>query len=163
MITYSSCLQLVPFCFVLWCFWFYFWCLYYCFACSKLTEISLNCHFISTWRQVHDALPLVSHYIYLNFYGKIQRETKKMYGKHAQWNKLKKETDSPTLWRKEMKKGIFSYIGDRNDEHHQVCYFCTFQIHLITILIYLITILTCEWLCLNCWRNGPPDSEVFHL
>lgn len=165
MITYSSCLQVVPFCSVLCSFWFYFLCLYYCFTltCSKLTEIILSYHFISTWHQVHYAPPLVSQYIYLHFYGKVQKGTKKMYGKQAQWNKLKKEIDSLHIMEKGNEKRNIYYRGDRNDEHHYVCHFHTFQIYLITVLIYLITVLTCEWLCLNCRKNGPPDSEVFHL
>lgn len=164
MITYSSCLQVVPFCSVLFS-WFYFLCLYYCFTltCSKLTEIILSYHFISTWHQVHYALPLVAQYIYHVSMGRYRKEPERcMENKHNEISSKKRLTHS-TLWRKEIKKGIFSYIWDRNEEDHNVCYFHTFQIYLITVFIYLITVLTCEWLCLNCWRNGPPDSEVFHL
>lgn len=167
MITYSSCLQLVPFCSVLWSFWFYFWCLYYFFTltCSKLTEIILSCYFISTWQHAHDAVPLVSHYIYLHFYGKIQKSKgiKRCMENRRNKTSSKKRLIHSILWRKEMRKGIYSYIGDRNDKYSNVCFFHTFQIYLITVFIYLITVLTCEWLCLNRWRNGPPDSEVFHL
>lgn len=66
-----------------------------------------------------------------------------MENKHSKISSKKRLTHS-TLWGKKMRKGIFSYIGDRNDEHHLVCFFHSFQIYLITVFIYLITVLTCE-------------------
>lgn len=59
-------------------------------------------------------------------------------------HKSKKETDS-TLWRKEMRKGVFSYKGDKNDNSNNTYIIATNpQIYFITVFIYLITVLTYE-------------------